>query len=270
MIYLNDMQDESSGGYTSFPYAYIAVKPRAGTAIVWNNLDDQKKENEYSSHCGMPILKGEKYIITQWFKDQEINLSIPNEICEHHFLPIFHKTGFEKVKVRLNCIDKIKEWMKENEDKFVPEKEAKGEVEKNMNSNKLDIHTAPQEIITELTNQMKELLTIWIDYKSTLQHVSTYGIREYTRGSTLENHYDKINTHVISTIIHLEDTSDTPWELYIEDHHFRPHQITMEYGDVLFYESTTCLHGRPNPFDGDSYRNMYVHFSPEKWYDYTK
>lgn len=271
MIYLNDMA-EDAGGYTSFPYAYIATKPKAGTAIIWNNLTSDKNENIYSSHCGMPIIKGEKYILTQWFKDQEINLSVPNEICEHHFFPTLHKVGFEKIRLQLDCIDAIRDWMKANETQFIPEVSAnsiKNEIEKDIKSNILDINSAPPQLRSDLLSQMKELLTKWINYKSTLQHVATYGIREYTRGSSLGNHYDKKNTHVISAIIHLEDKSDKKWALYIEDHNFKPHQVTMEYGDVLFYESTTCLHGRPTPFEGESHRNMYIHYRPDKWIDYT-
>jgi prolyl 4-hydroxylase len=268
MIYLNDMEDDDSGGYTSFPYAYIATKPKAGTAIIWNNLDANKKENIFSSHCGMPILKGEKYILTHWFKDQEINLQVNNQIKEHEFFQIFHKVGFEKFKISLDCIDKIKTWMKENENQFVTELDLYGDEVKNINSKMLDVHKAPLELQTDLLNNMKDLLTKWIGYKTNLEHVSTYGIREYSRDSSLGNHYDRKNTHVISAIIHLEDKSDKPWELYIEDHNFKPHQITMEYGDVIFYESTTCLHGRPTPFEGDLYRNMYIHFKPERWDSY--
>jgi predicted 2-oxoglutarate/Fe(II)-dependent dioxygenase YbiX len=81
----------------------------------------------------------------------------------------------------------------------------------------------------------------------------------------LANHYDQKDTHVISAIIHLGDASDKPWDFYIEDHHFRPHRVTMEHGDIVLYESATCLHGRPEPFEGDSYCNMHVHFKPEQW-----
>jgi len=269
MIYLNDMEDDDSGGYTSFPYAYTAIKPKAGTAIIWNNFDANKKENVFSSHCGMPILKGEKYILTHWFKDQEINLQVENQITEHEFLPILHKIGFEKIKLNLDCIDNIKMWMKENENQFVTEQNLYGDEVKNINSKILDIHKAPLELQTDLLNTIKDLLTKWIGYKTKLEHASTYGIREYSRGSSLGNHYDIKNTHVISAIIHLEDKSDKPWELYVEDHNFKPHQITMEYGDVIFYESTTCLHGRPTPFEGDLHRNMYIHFKPERWDSYT-
>ena len=270
MIYLNDMTDEHSGGYTAFPYAYVATQPKAGTAIIWNNLDGNKKENNYSSHCGMPIIKGEKYILTQWFKDQDINFQVKNEITEHEFLPIMHKVGFEKMNLKLDCIDKIKLWMKANEKHFVKELIHNNAVEAQMNSKLLDFNKAPLEIQNEFKNTMQDLLTKWIGYKTTLQYVSSDGIREYAQGSSLANHYEKKNTHVISAIIHLEDKSDKPWELYIEDHNFKPHWITMEYGDVIFYESTTCLHGRPTPFEGKSYRNMYIHFKPERWDVYAQ
>jgi hypothetical protein len=38
MIYLNDMEEELSGGYSSFQYSYIATKPECGKAVIWNNL----------------------------------------------------------------------------------------------------------------------------------------------------------------------------------------------------------------------------------------
>ena len=78
----------------------------------------------------MPIIKGEKYILTKWFKDTEINLSIRNEICDHHFLPIFHPIGFEKISMKLPCIDTIKEWMLEHENEFVEETLYKGDIAK--------------------------------------------------------------------------------------------------------------------------------------------
>lgn len=261
MIYLNDVEE---GGYTSFPYAYASTAPKSGRAVIWNNLIN-KDVNEFSSHCGMPIIKGEKYILTQWFKDTENNMTIKNEICDHHFLPIFHPIGFEKVSIKLPCIEAIKEWMLEHENEFVDEILDRDTVQKNMSSKHLDINKAPSILLDNLNIEFKNILTKWISYKAELVRTSTYGIREYLRGSSLENHYDRLNTHVISAIIHLGDVSDKPWNLYIEDHSFRPYNITMEYGDIILYESTTCLHGRPTPFEGDSHRNMYIHFKPEKW-----
>jgi prolyl 4-hydroxylase len=275
MIYLNDVAE---GGYTSFPLAFCSSAPKMGTALVWNNLhsssaslngndgNDCGKENQFSSHCGMPIIRGEKYILTKWFKETEINFSIPNEICEHHFLPTFHPVGFEKVRLKLDCVDAVKQWFlsHDNDNKWTDEV-ISGEVESGLKTKHLNIHDAPAELLNDLHTTFKDILTKWIEYKTPLMHTATYGIRKYLRGSQLANHYDKKNTHVISAIIHLDDVSDKPWTLYIEDHHFRPHQVSMEYGDILLYESTTCLHGRPTPFEGESHSNVHVHFKPEKW-----
>ncbi len=240
MIYLNDVEE---GGYTSFPRAFCSSAPKTGTALVWNNLyspatspnaGDWGKENPFSSHCGMPIVRGEKYILTKWFKETEINPSVPNEICEHHLLPVFHPVGFEKVRMRLECVDAVKEWMSRE-----------GMVSKHLN-----LDAAPAELLNELRDTFREILVKWIGYKAPLTHTASH----------LGTHCDKKNTHVISAIIHLDDdASDT---LYIEDHHFRTHNVTMEYGDIVLYESTTCL---LEPFEGLAHCNMHIHFKPERW-----
>lgn len=48
-----------------------------------------------------------------------------------------------------------------------------------------------------------------------------YGTRLYQDGASLVMHYDKIQTHVISSIIHIiheYDDDDEPWPIQIEDH----------------------------------------------------
>jgi prolyl 4-hydroxylase len=271
MIYLNNVEE---GGYTSFPLAFCSSAPKTGTALIWNNLYSHVitadptifgKENPFSSHCGMPIIRGEKYILTKWFKEKAINHEIPNEICDNHFLPVFHPIGFEKVHMRLECVDALKTWMNNAHDDQWMDEVLTSEVEKGIQTKHLNVHNAPIELLNELRETFRNILTKWIEYKTPLAHTATYGIRKYLRGSYLDNHYDKKNTHVISAIIHLDDVSDKPWNLYIEDHHFRPHNVTMNYGDIVLYESATCLHGRPEPFEGESHSNMYIHFKPERW-----
>lgn len=66
MIYLNNVKE---GGYTQFPLINLNLKPIKCTAIIWNNLDKDNNENIYSKHCGMPIIDGEKIIITKWFRE---------------------------------------------------------------------------------------------------------------------------------------------------------------------------------------------------------
>jgi prolyl 4-hydroxylase len=37
----------------------------------------------------------------------------------------------------------------------------------------------------------------------------------------------------------------------------------MKPGDLLLYESARLLHGRPSPFKGRSYANVFVHYQPQ-------
>lgn len=91
-----------------------------------------------------------------------------------------------------------------------------------------------------------------------------HGIRSYGRGSILHLHRDRVDTHVISCIIHVDDRSDVPWPLDFIDHDGVLHQVTFTTGETLFYESL-CPHARLTPFQGDYYRNMYLHWRPTEW-----
>ena len=70
MVYLNDVE---SGGETVFDMIPLSVKPKTGKAIFWNNLTiDSKGDkivNNYAVHCGSPVLSGEKYILTKWYRE---------------------------------------------------------------------------------------------------------------------------------------------------------------------------------------------------------
>lgn len=61
-----------------------------------------------------------------------------------------------------------------------------------------------------------------------------------------------------------------PWQLDIDDHQTgEGHLVTMSPGDMVFYESARCLHGRPEPLQGEYYVNLFVHYRPvgnPKWY----
>ena len=91
-----------------------------------------------------------------------------------------------------------------------------------------------------------------------------YGVREYTNGCRLAFHRDRKDSHVLSAIVHVEDVSDKPWPLDFIDHKGVHHEVIMEVGDTLLYESF-CPHGRNNPFKGLYYRNTYFHWRPEEW-----
>ncbi|WP_411868648.1 prolyl hydroxylase family protein [Vulcanococcus limneticus] len=91
-----------------------------------------------------------------------------------------------------------------------------------------------------------------------------YGIRSYGPGSVLHVHRDRVETHVISCIVHVADRAPQPWLLDFIDHEGERHAVCFEPGTMLFYESL-CPHARTQPFAGEYYRNMYFHWRPRQW-----
>jgi predicted 2-oxoglutarate/Fe(II)-dependent dioxygenase YbiX len=76
-------------------------------------------------------------------------------------------------------------------------------------------------------------------------------------------HTDKAQTHVISCILHIDSSEDAePWPIVIEDFQGNTNEVILTSGDLLFYESSKCLHGRPKTFNGSWYSSIFVHYHP--------
>lgn len=114
---------------------------------------------------------------------------------------------------------------------------------------------------------MHELLPIhesWAGVK--LVPNNAYGLRVYRKGSTLNMHVDKSGTHIISSILHVDhDPMSDPWPLVIEDFLGNLHEVSLESGDMLLYESSKCSHGRPRKFNGSWYTSLFTHYYPVDW-----
>lgn len=123
-------------------------------------------------------------------------------------------------------------------------------------------HLLSDEVFTTLFDLLTPLLEDWAQTDLTRSH--GYGIRSYGTGSVLEMHRDRISTHVISCVIHVDDQSDLAWPLNFIDHDLVPHEVTFSPGEMLLYESL-CIHGRMTPFSGEYYRNLYMHWRPRDW-----
>jgi prolyl 4-hydroxylase len=65
MVYLNEGME---GGATRFTEIDYVVKPKAGMAVIWNNLHEDGSTNSATMHCGEPVISGHKLIITKWFR----------------------------------------------------------------------------------------------------------------------------------------------------------------------------------------------------------
>ena len=85
---------------------------------------------------------------------------------------------------------------------------------------------------------------------------SAYGLRLYRNGSSLVMHFDKVKTHVISSIVHISheyDNDSIPWPLDIEGLDGKIYSLSLQPGQMAFYESSKCLHGRMSELRGKYY-----------------
>jgi hypothetical protein len=96
-----------------------------------------------------------------------------------------------------------------------------------------------------------------------LQPHLAYGFRLYRNESSLLMHIDKSDTHIISCILHIDSSDDAePWPIVIEDFTGKTNEVILTPGDMLFYESSKCFHGRPSKFIGTWYSSVFVHYFP--------
>jgi prolyl 4-hydroxylase len=65
MLYLNDVE---KGGETYFKRLKLKIKPKKGTAVIWNNLHKNGLPNRKTLHEALPPVSGPKYIVTKWFR----------------------------------------------------------------------------------------------------------------------------------------------------------------------------------------------------------
>lgn len=68
MIYLNDVE---KGGETRFRYLNHSFYPKAGMAVIWNNLKRDGQPNPFTLHEAKPVLKGNKWILTKWLRHKK-------------------------------------------------------------------------------------------------------------------------------------------------------------------------------------------------------
>ena len=96
-----------------------------------------------------------------------------------------------------------------------------------------------------------------------------YGFRLYQNQSQLTMHVDRMQTHIISFILHIDSSEGAePWPIFIEDLNGQTHEVILTPGDILFYESSKCFHGRPRRLNGSWYSSLFVHYYPRHgWQD---
>lgn len=111
--------------------------------------------------------------------------------------------------------------------------------------------------------RLKNLVEEWAG--EPVEETVMYGLRMYTEGARLLTHVDRHTTHAVSLIVNVAQGNLTePWPVEVQDHSNRMHEVIMEPGDVVYYESAKCLHARNRPMKGPNayYVNLFTHYRP--------
>jgi len=192
------------------------------------------------------------------------------------WVPKFTEVGFEKTEIPSD----VYKMLLEEYEKVKPSMQVEGCAKAVINCEQIvddedecSLRTSKRTFIMNLSgavlNQLKAklhpLAEAWANIK--LKHEATYGIRRYTNGSWLTSHVDRFNTHVISAILNIGQSVEEDWPLFIVDNAGANHAVTLEAGEMIWYESARAIHGRPDPFKGEFFDNLFIHYSPVgNWY----
>lgn len=258
MIYLNEVE---AGGETEFPELKTVIKPSPGKAVIWNSIHPSGAVNPASAHWAKPIIKGEKFVITKWFRTYG-GLNYPYQAPPRKNLPIFSKEGFKKLTIQPELYDELRLFYESEKHRQIKEtSDAVGTyIKSSVNSYPSQMIELTETLRNKILCTLTPQLEAWV--KRPLNASVVYGIRSYQRGSSLSMHADRIETHQVSAILNVAQKVDTDWDLHIHDHKGKLHKVKLNPGEMIFYESARLNHGRPTPLDGEYYANVFAHTFP--------
>jgi prolyl 4-hydroxylase len=67
LIYLND---DYTGGNTTFPLLQLDLRSRRGDILHFHNIDANSVGYRDTLHAGMPVMTGEKWLFSQWIRSE--------------------------------------------------------------------------------------------------------------------------------------------------------------------------------------------------------
>lgn len=256
LVYLNSVQE---GGQTLFPNAELSVRPELGKLVYWNNSTPDGELNRDTLHQSCPVVEGEKVVLTLWYRSKGIGPMYQRP--SHELIPRYTIDGIRKCSIPSKLFSALSQFYSSATDADERNEFVEGGFLQNSESavpsTMLDL---PEDFKLLIRSELQTVCEEWSG--QALELTSIYGIREYTRGTSLKMHTDVTQTHIISVILNVAQKADEGWPLMVDDHMFRRHAIDLQPGEMLLYEGARLAHGRPQAFTGDSYANVFVHFCP--------
>ncbi len=254
-IYLNEVV---AGGETEFPRLGIKLKPQPGMAVIWNNLRPDGSPNPDTLHCAHPVLRGEKAVITKWFRARGKGQMYTKEANE--FIPNLTRTGFKKSHLAPGLFARLQAFYRQHRAAASPEQVEGQFIYTHDGQAASSLVELSEPLKAAIHGALAPQLCEWS--QQSLVPTYVYGIRDYHHGAILKPHRDRLQTHIVSAIINVAQDTLEDWPLVIEDNDYRRHEILLQPGELVFYEGARLLHGRPIPLNGKHYANIFVHFMP--------
>ena len=193
-----------------------------------------------------------------------LEMSMDQPASQHNYTEL----GFKKLKLPPHVWEALSTFYEQNKHLAVEEKWSRGYTYVNHWESPSFMVSVEDMRLQGAGPQLKQL--VWDGVKPIIEEwvgrdiypTSMYGVRIYTNNSVLATHVDRLPL-VSSCIINVgqEDMAE-PWPIEVYDHSGKAHNVTMEPGDMVLYESATVLHGRPAPMNGKKFANIFVHFKP--------
>lgn len=122
----------------------------------------------------------------------------------------------------------------------------------------MDLVQVP-ELKQAINDALFQHIKSWANH-APIEPYALYGIRSYKRGCTLTMHVDRLQSHHLGVIVCVDKQIDEDWPLNICDHSGTWHEIFLQPGQMVFYESATCQHGRIKPLNGEYFNNLFCHY----------
>eukprot|EP00035_Acanthoeca_spectabilis_P005981 m.119363 g.119363 ORF g.119363 m.119363 type:complete len:293 (+) comp13292_c0_seq2:36-914(+) len=212
-----------------------------------------------------PILAKVPHPATDWegwrykWRDDRFNLWLGH--LQFHVVPNFTKTGFEMVDIPGNIHAEMLETLHESLNTSVMRKDGYVNIMPDAGE---ETQYAPNDVYNaQIHEQLRAMHEEWAGVP--LERTSAFGIRVYRNGNVLKKHVDRVATHIISSILHIDRDVDEVWPLMIHDNEGVPHTIDLLPGKMLFYESARLLHWRPGTLKGRYYASSFMHYRPIGW-----
>ena len=229
--------------------------------------------------------KEEMWRIRSHFEQRENEESSKLFLCSHskrHFniltqpqsVPSFTKKGYLLTRTPLHVHEMLAKIFEENKYQLSLEYYPDHFTVWNLDEINIKQVTLSEGKTLYLSEELKPILESWCNcaLHPTKGDGIVTRIRMYPKGSRVRMHVDEVESgHVLGAILQVAQdrtmSNSNTWPLEIIDFNGERQKIYMNPGDMVLFESSRLVHGRPTTLPGDYYVNSFFYYTPNKGWD---